>query len=57
MMNYSKHLWEIQYLQSPIEIKKIKFTGTINELNEKIDRMRKMNTTILEIVCLKSISY
>lgn len=57
MINYSKHLWEFQYLQSPVEIQKFKFIGTIDELNEKIDKMRKMNITILEIVCLKSISY
>lgn len=57
MTNHNKYIWEIKYLQSPIEIKKFRFASTINELNEEIDKMREMNIAILEVKCLKTISY
>lgn len=57
MKNHNKYIWEIKYLQSPIEIKKFRFASTINELNEEIDRMREMDIAILEVKCLKTILY
>lgn len=43
--------FEIWYLQSPIEIQVDRFVSTIEKMNESIDRMRKLNLTILEITC------
>nr|DAR34648.1 MAG TPA: hypothetical protein [Microviridae sp.] len=53
MINKVKFLWEIWYLQSCVEKKQYILKATINEMNEQIDNIRKLNLIILEIKCIK----
>ena len=55
MINKVKFLWEIWYLQSCVEKKRYILNATINEMNEQIDNIRKLNLIILEIKCIKTL--
>lgn len=49
MINRVKFLWEICYLQSCVQKQRYTLRATINEMNELIDNMRKLNLIVLEI--------
>ena len=55
MINKVKFLWEIWYLQSCVEKKRYILEATINEMNEQIDNIRKLNLIILEIKCIRTL--
>ncbi len=55
MINKVKFLWEIWYLQSCVEKKRYTLEATINEMNEQIDNIRKLNLIILEIKRIRTL--
>ena len=55
MINKVKFLWEIWYLQSCVEKKRYILKATINEMNEQIDNIRKLNLIILEIKRIRTL--
>lgn len=55
MINKVKFLWEIWYLQSCVEKKRYILEATINEMNEQIDNIRKLNLIILEIKRIRTL--
>lgn len=55
MIKKVKFLWEIWYLQSCVEKKRYILEATINEMNEQIDNIRKLNLIILEIKHIRTL--